>query len=242
MKEKNITNFKTVMDHVTISWSEQRKTEYEKMRFISRDVFGLLEMYNKDNNTYYDSNGKIIIIESISSEIGYEDNINKVVKHFINYFSNSIIVSSVSPSIYSIGNAGEVFRHIENVEGINCKRYFISNHGNVKDDLTMSDIPVIITKDGPRVGLECVDDREIRFFSVPYLMVKTFNSVNPTDEWLEEFERLCKQFESFGFISINDYCQFEYSCAYIYPNTIGSIIISESEKILKEDNKNAGIS
>ncbi len=238
MKEKNIINFRTVMDHVTISWSEQKKAEYEEMRFLSRDIFGLLEMYNKDNNTSYNSNDKIIIIEFISSEIGYENNINKVVKHFIDYFSDYIIVSAVSPSIYSIGDADEAFRHIENVDGINCKRYLISNYGNVKDDITMSDVPVIKTEDGPRVGLECTEDGEIRFFSIPYLMVRTFNSVNPSDTWFEEYERLCKQFDSFGFISINNYCQFEYACAYIYPNKLGKIVIDQVEKIVGDSNEN----
>lgn len=241
MEEKNITHFTTDMDRVRISWFEQKRAKYEEMRFISRDVFGLLDMYNKEiiNNAYIPNpNDKIIIINSINCDIGYEENVNKVVNYFINYFSDCIIVSQVTPSTSTIPNVGEVFRHIENVDGINGKRYFISNYGNIKDDLTMTDVPVIITEDGPRVGLDCTDDGEIRFYSVAYLMVKTFNSVHSTDKWLEEYERLCKQFESFGFVSINEYCQFEYSCAYIYPNKLGNIIISEAEKLINNKDSN----
>ena len=70
---------------------------------------------------------------------------------------------------------------------------------------------------------------------ISYLMEKTFNPSKVTDIdtkiWDEEMDRLCKFYEKLGFVSIQDYCQFEYSTGYVYGNTIGKALAEKATKV-----------
>lgn len=240
MATERIIHSETKMDHVYISWSEQMLDTDENMRFICRDMYGLLDMHNEKAGTakkYYRDETRILIINGFKAEPGYEDNINKVMKTFLEHHSNHIIVSQVSPSVESIGEDIVCERPITGLDGVNENAYVIRSDGSVIDTTDSTPVPIIWTREGPKVGLY-KGLTGICFYSIPHLMINAFDIKLCDDElWENNMKKLCDRFEKFGFVSINHYCGFENSCAYIYPNKIGLKLLDQAADLT---NKNKG--
>lgn len=240
MKTERIIHSETVMDHVRISWSEQMLDTDENMRFICRDMYGLLDTHNEKTGTakkYWREETHIMIINGfMPEEPVYEDNVDKVMKTFLEHHSNHIIVAQVTPSVNTIGAEG-ASKFITGLEGVNDKSYTIHTDGKVRDAINDEEVPVIYTKEGPKVGLY-TGLLGVCFYSLPLLMVRAFNPELCDDKlWDDNMEMLCDKYEHFGFVSINHYCGFENSCAYIYPNKIGLKLLDQAADLV---NKNKG--
>lgn len=240
MKQERIINSTTKLDHVYISWSEQMLDTDENMRFICRDMYSLLDLHNEKAGTakkYYREETRIIIINEVLAEEGYENNIDKVMKTFLDHYSNHIIVSQVTPSINTIKTSCNNTAPITGLDGVNEHNYTISADGAVFDRINNEHVPLIWTEKGPMVGLY-KNLTGICFYSIPHLMIKAFD-IELCDEkiWEDGFKELCNQYEHFGFVSINHYCQFENSCAYIYPNKIGLKLLDQAADLTNKDNK-----
>ena len=237
---ESIQNLTFSLKHVHISYTERKANiEDESMRFMEDDIIGLINSHNErvgEENSNLSKDISIILINSISWDKGYEENINNVVEIFINQNSDEIIAYAATPTVESIPDSNEVFIPITRVPGIQDNTYAISNYGRVLMMSTENQIPIKYFEDGPRVGIVC-EDQNIRFYSVSYLMTRIFNSDLPTDDWTKEFDRICKQCEDLGFVSINDYCTLEYTEAFVYPNNPGSIIIDEANILTKNKRK-----
>ena len=237
VKEERIIHSETRIDHVYISWSEQMLDADENMRFICRDMYGLLDLHNEKAGRakkYWKEEVRIIIINGVIAESGYEDNVDKAMKTFLNHYCNHIIVAQVAPDMNTISQEIDT-KPITGLDGIRDDVYTISSNGLVRDIINNEDVPIIWTKEGPKVGLY-KNLTEICFYSLPHLIIKEFNVSLCDDKlWDENMKMLCDKYEHFGFVSINHHCGFDNSCAYIYPNKIGLKLLDQAADLLNKD-------
>lgn len=239
MATERIIHSETVMDHVRISWSEQMLDTDENMRFICRDMYSLLDLHNEKAGTakkYWREEVRIMIINGIMAEPDYTDNIDKVMKTFLEHHSNHIIVAQVTPTVDTIGMNLDT-KPITGLDGVNDNAYTICSNGSIKEVGSNEIVPIIWTKEGPKVGLY-KGLTGICFYSLPHLMIRAFNPDLCDDKlWDNNMKMLCDKYEHFGFVSINHYCGFENSCAYIYPNKIGLKLLDQAADLTNKDHK-----
>lgn len=227
--------------HLSIKWYEQPRVFDTRLRFLCDDVFGLLDSIRSDKDPeYHPSSSQIakddrmIIIQDFEESSSEEENI-KAMKAFTDYHGECIIAAQVAPN-YDIIKTPEVYIPIDFVDGL-APIFAISNHQHVKNIVTNEILPIQISPTGPRVHLTCKDEKDI-YYSLPYLMEKAFKA-DISDEgnnkiWGDEFIRLCDLYEKLGFVSIQEYSQFEYSYAYVYGNTIGKELSAKAKQIYEE--------
>lgn len=175
---ENLYSAVTNLDHVKIAWLEQPRKEDKEMRFLCRDIFGLLDMFAKselgDDHYMTMSPIRIIIITGFKCEDGYDFKVKDVMRTFVNHYSNynCIIATQAAPTISSTS--------------------ILWNRYN-----------------------------------------QDFEGMIASPEWQKEYKKICDEFESFGFESINDYCGFKSNHAYVYTNELGSLVIEQARKMSK---------
>lgn len=215
--------FKEKESNITIKWKESTRDpdqDIRKLPFLYQDIFGLM-------NSISDSICKDTIIVSITDIIspdGIIDSslLNDAMKKFDGFLKTRfkkeapiIIVADLAPSFNFMKEEDS-----SDFRMIGISNYAINRNQIIKDLNTGNLIKPITSKYGPIVLLET----EMKYFSVPYLMMLAFKPsliIDTDAEWDQEMKRLCDLFESAGFKSINSYCIFEYSEPYIWPNDSG---------------------
>lgn len=232
------------LDGVTIEYDDEIPSNE---KFICEDIMGLLDKYrgNDDTGKYPDMSYmmpekiRIVFISNVSSHPYDESKIIKVLQTFCNYFDGWFIVTQVQPTVYNIPDAQIIEKPLK-IDNI-ASGYSITNHGDIYRKPYPSPIPVKVLDYGPAVAL-LLDNCDMCFFPVAYLMAKTFNTDYDSTKdtiWEDEFERQCNLFEKAGFVDINGYVQYEYSCAYIYNNSCGNLIsiLIDMDNIVKNNKK-----
>ena len=181
------------------------------------------------------------MITDIHCDDGYESDISAALELFVKYLSRNAEYlgdssTIIATDVYCNTPSGvpEIFKPIP--PDITTRNYQISNYGHVLDE-EGNLVPYIYYDDGPRIPILSDNGCIEAYYSLALLMAKTFDqslsSTNNIQKILfdKEFENIKNIFENAGFKSINNYCEFTNSCAYVYPNDIGSVILNQAKKI-----------
>ena len=244
-----VTNISRI-GNLQVNWEEFKR---ESLCGFHQKLFNLLDSHRRDIDSQYDpkdesyseviQNDRIVILSNFkyideggSSLVNNE--IEAIVEFFLHQNENTIVIAEVGLAALNECHIEEEYISIP--DEITKLSYQISNHGNVLDE-EGEIVPQVYFDDGPRVYIPSDDGIATGYFySVPLLMVKTFNPIMDAGEnqkmvkIASELTNFKSSLEKSGFVNIHDEFKHVLRIPYLYTdNTFGLSIYNKIDQINK---------
>lgn len=236
------------LGNLQISWEEFGR---ESLCGFHQKLFNLLDSHRREIDFQYDpkddiykeviQNDRIVVLSNfkyIYERALVNNEITAIVEFFLRQNENTIIIAEVDLASLNECHIEEEYTSIPNE--ITNLSYQISNYGNILDDEGEM-VPQVYFDDGPRVYIPSDDGVATGYFySVPLLMVKTFNPIMDAGENQKmakiaaELTDFKSSLEKSGFVNIHDEFKHVLRIPYLYTdNTFGLSIYNKIDQMNK---------